>query len=151
MSRKKRIYGAGFKAKVALAAVKGDKTLSELAKQFEVHPTQVVEWKQQLVERAADVFGAARSCAWLAPRARHRGKLLQRSSSLIQPGFLSSQTAPALFLRERFIAAPLRWHYRRYHGAVHPLNETRSFAQKSAATSSVQKSVATSLWRKGSL
>ena len=39
---------------------------------------------------------AARSCAWLAPRARHRGKLSQRSSSLIQPGFLSSQTGPAL-------------------------------------------------------
>ena len=55
MSR--RNHAAGFKAKVALAAAKGDKTLSELAKQFEVHPTQIVEWKQQLVERANDVFG----------------------------------------------------------------------------------------------
>jgi transposase len=59
MRKSRRNHAAGFKAKVALAAVKGDKTLSELAKQFEVHPTQIVEWKQQLVEGAANVFGAA--------------------------------------------------------------------------------------------
>ena len=59
MRKSRRNHGVGFKAKVALAAVKGDKTLSELAKQFEVHSTQIVEWKQQLIERAADVFGAA--------------------------------------------------------------------------------------------
>ncbi len=46
MRKSRRNHGAGFKAKVALATVKGDKTLSELAKQFEVHPTQIVEWKQ---------------------------------------------------------------------------------------------------------
>jgi transposase-like protein len=48
-----------FKAKLALAAVKGEQTLAELAQQFDVHPNQITEWKRQLQERAADVFGAA--------------------------------------------------------------------------------------------
>ncbi|WHZ25495.1 MAG: Mobile element protein [Nitrospira sp.] len=45
------------KAQVALAAVKGDKTLAELTEQFSIHPTQVTDWKQQRLARAADVFG----------------------------------------------------------------------------------------------
>ena len=57
MKRTRRNHGASFKAQVALAAVKGDKTLAELAEHFRVHPTQITEWKQQLLARAADVFG----------------------------------------------------------------------------------------------
>ncbi|MDC8447420.1 MAG: IS3 family transposase [Nitrospira sp.] len=60
MKRTRRNHGATFKAQVALAAVKGDKTLAELAEQFSVHPTQITEWKQQLVGRAADVFGGTK-------------------------------------------------------------------------------------------
>ena len=52
-------HGATFKAQVALAAVNGDKTLVDLAEQFQVHPTQIPEWKQQFLARAADVFGGA--------------------------------------------------------------------------------------------
>ncbi len=48
---------------MALAAVKGDKTLAELAEQFSVHPTQITEWKQPLLARAADVFGGTRPTA----------------------------------------------------------------------------------------
>jgi transposase-like protein len=55
----RRTHSAAFKAKVALAAVKGERTLAELAQQFDVHPNQITEWKRQLQERAADVFGAA--------------------------------------------------------------------------------------------
>ena len=57
MRRMRRNHGATFKAQVALAAVKGDKTVVELTEQFSVHPTQITEWKQQLLARAADVFG----------------------------------------------------------------------------------------------
>ena len=59
MKRTRRNHGATFKAQVALAAVKGDTTLADLAEQFQVHPTQITEWKQQLLARAADVFGGA--------------------------------------------------------------------------------------------
>ena len=55
--RPRRNHTASFKAKVALAALKGDKTLAELAQQFDVHPNQITEWKIRLQERAAGVFG----------------------------------------------------------------------------------------------
>jgi transposase len=59
MKQTRRNHGAAFKAQVALAAVKGDRTLAELAEQFQVHPTQITDWKQQLLARAADVFGGS--------------------------------------------------------------------------------------------
>jgi len=55
--RPRRNHTAAFKAKVALAALKGDKTLAELAQQFDVHPNQITDWKTRLQESAADVFG----------------------------------------------------------------------------------------------
>ena len=59
MSRRpRRNHSAAFKAKVALAAIKGDKTVVEVAQQYEVHPNQVTDWRRQLVERAGAAFGA---------------------------------------------------------------------------------------------
>ena len=57
MKRPRRNHSAAFKAKVALAAIRGDKTLAELAEHFEVHPNQITQWKSQMVERATRVFG----------------------------------------------------------------------------------------------
>jgi len=55
--RKRRNHSPTFKAQVALAALKGDKTLAELAQQFDIHPNQITDWRGQLLERAAHVFG----------------------------------------------------------------------------------------------
>ena len=58
MSRRpRRNHSPAFKAKVALAAIKGDRTLAELAEQFDVHPNQITSWKAQLEGGVADVFG----------------------------------------------------------------------------------------------
>jgi transposase-like protein len=65
--RKRRNHSPTFKAQVAVAALKGDKTLAELAQQFDVHPNQIADWKSQLMERAAQVFGDASAPASAAP------------------------------------------------------------------------------------
>src|SRR6202451_3379891 len=58
MSRRpRRNHTPAFKAKVALAAIKGDRTLAELAEQYDVHPNQITSWKAQLEGGAAGVFG----------------------------------------------------------------------------------------------
>lgn len=55
--RPRRNHTPAFKAKVALAALTGEKTLAELAQQFDVHANQITQWRSQLLEGAADVFG----------------------------------------------------------------------------------------------
>jgi len=59
MKRQRKKHSGAFKAKVALEAVKGERTLNELAGHFEIHPTQVVQWKQRLVAGAGDLFTGA--------------------------------------------------------------------------------------------
>jgi transposase len=54
--RPRRNHSPAFKAKVALAAVKGDKTLVELSEYFDIHANQITQWKTQLLERARDAF-----------------------------------------------------------------------------------------------
>src|SRR5438128_9901264 len=56
MKRPRRNHTAAYKAKVALAALKGDKTLAELSEKFDVHSSQIVQWKTQLLEGAMGVF-----------------------------------------------------------------------------------------------
>ena len=63
--RSRRTHSPAFKAKVALAAIKGEKTLAELAQQFDVHPNQITTWKSQLLE-------GARACSGRRRRSRKR-------------------------------------------------------------------------------
>ena len=57
MRRKRRNHSSAFKAKVALAAIKGDRTLADLAEQFDVHPNQIQDWRKRLLENADSIFG----------------------------------------------------------------------------------------------
>jgi len=59
MSKKRRNHSAAFKAKVALAALKGDKTLSELSSFYTLNPAQIQKWKKQLLDGSKDVFGSS--------------------------------------------------------------------------------------------
>jgi putative transposase len=61
MSRKRRTFSGAFKAKVALAAVRGDRTTAELAAKFGVHGNQVSAWKKQLLEGASELFADRRA------------------------------------------------------------------------------------------
>ena len=56
--RSRRNHSPAFKAKVALAALKGEETLAQLAERFDVHPNQITQWRSQLLESAADVFSS---------------------------------------------------------------------------------------------
>ena len=59
MKRPRRNHSSAFKAKVALAALKGDQILAQLSERFDVHPQQITQWKAQLLERAAELFATA--------------------------------------------------------------------------------------------
>ena len=61
MNQSPRKRGAKFKAKVALAALRGDQTVSELASRFEIHPTLIHNWKKQLSESAPELFSSGHS------------------------------------------------------------------------------------------
>lgn len=54
--KKRRNHDAGFKARVALEALKGERTVSELAAEYGVHPTMIHQWKKSLLDSAADIF-----------------------------------------------------------------------------------------------
>lgn len=60
MKNKRKNHSAAFKAKVAIAAAKGDRTMAELASEFEVHPTQIAQWKKQLLESTTEIFSKGR-------------------------------------------------------------------------------------------
>ena len=57
MRRKRRNHSTVFKAKVAVAALKGDRTQAELAEDFDIHPNQIMDWRKQLLENVDQVFG----------------------------------------------------------------------------------------------
>ncbi len=74
--RSRRTHSAALKAKVALSALKGDKML---AQQYDVHPSQITDWKQQLVAHAVELFGGGKS-SWSASPVRARTTSHSRSA-----------------------------------------------------------------------
>jgi transposase-like protein len=96
--RQRRNHSSAFKAKVALAALKGDKTITELAEQFEVHPNQITDWKRQLQENADAVFGERREKEKEPDIQRMQAKIGQLTlendfleNALIKAGMLSAK------------------------------------------------------------
>ncbi len=61
MSQQRKIYSADFKAKVALAAIKGQQTINEIATTYSIHPNQVAQWKKQALEAIPESFSAHRA------------------------------------------------------------------------------------------
>ena len=91
MGTKRKQHSAEFKARVAMAALSGEKTLAELAAEFGVHPTMISGWKQELVMRAGELFARGSK----APAAGMRRRSLTictarsascRSSAIFLPG-----------------------------------------------------------------
>ena len=70
MSGKRKVHTAAFKARVALSALKGDRTVNELAGQFDVHPTLIHAWKKQLLAGAEEVFTGPAKAASVDAEAR---------------------------------------------------------------------------------
>ena len=97
--RKRRNHASAFKAKVALAAVKGERTLAELAEQFDVHPNQIQDWKKRLVEGAEDVFGVN------AVEAQHNEKGVEKRHAKIGQLAMENDFLSTVLGRDRCASA----------------------------------------------
>lgn len=108
MSRRpRRNHSPEFKAKVALAAVRGEKSVTELAEQFDIHPNQITQWKAQLVEHAARPADAgegeaeegpiAQICEGIVARGDHRIELGLRDGGFLgdSPRFAAARRTRA--------------------------------------------------------
>lgn len=95
--RSRRTHNAVFKAQVALAALREDRTMAELCQKFELHPNQILEWKRQLLKRAAEVFdgGTRPDPVNLAPLHAKIGQLALENDflegALTKAGLLSAK------------------------------------------------------------
>jgi len=93
--RPRRNHTPAFKAKVALAAIKGEKTLAELAQQFDVHANQITQWRSQLLEGAAYVFGSEARPEPTAPTVDIKTLHAKIGQLTLENDFLESASRPA--------------------------------------------------------
>jgi len=94
MARKRNVHTAAFKAQVALAALKGDRTINELAGQFGVHPTLIHGWKKQLVTGAEEVFGSPARSASADAEARQAELFEQIGRLKMELEWMKKKVAP---------------------------------------------------------
>jgi transposase len=95
MSNKRKQYSSQFKAKVALEAVRGEKTISELTSQYGIHPTMIHNWKRQLLEGASSLFeNAAKGSQGLENHQAQTDELYRQIGQLkVERDFLASRSA----------------------------------------------------------
>jgi transposase len=94
MSNKRKQYSPAFKAKVALDAVRGEKTVSELASGYSLHPTVINNWKRQLLEGASDLFESSRKPAADASQQAQIDELYRQIGQLkVERDFLANRSA----------------------------------------------------------
>ena len=102
MSRRpRRNHISAFKAKVAIAAIKGDRTLVQLAEQLDVHPNQISTWKDQLLEGAAEVFATSSSARPSTPELDIKALHAKIGELTLENDFLESALDKAGLLSAR--------------------------------------------------
>src|SRR5258707_6385286 len=89
MKRTRQKHSAAFKAKVALAAIKGDRTVAELAVHFGVHPNQIHNWKKQLLDGAVSIFDGGASAEGASHEAQVDHLYLQIGQLKVENDFLA--------------------------------------------------------------
>jgi transposase len=99
--RPRRNHSPAFKAKVALAAIKGERTLAQLAEQFDVHPNQITAWKAQLEGRAVNVFGPGSGASQGAPSADIKALHAKIGELTLENDFLEGALSKAGLLNAR--------------------------------------------------
>lgn len=94
MKNSRTKHSAAFKAKVALAVLKGDQTIAELARRFEVHPTQIGAWKKVLVESSSELFEAGHKPQDKAHEVLVSRLYQQIGQLTVERDFLSGRSGP---------------------------------------------------------
>ncbi len=94
MKKSRKKHSAAFKAKVALAALKGDQTIAELAGRFEVHPTQIHAWKRVVVESSTELFEAGHKQQDKANEVLISRLYQQIGQLTVEKDFLSERSGP---------------------------------------------------------
>ena len=94
MSKTRRNHSPQFKAKVALEALQGEKTLHEIAAKYQVHPNQVTTWRRQLIDQAAEVFGPGKPANSTTDGTDREALLAKIGQLTVEKDFLSRVLRP---------------------------------------------------------